>query len=434
MFDAPQPDPKARPVARPVDNPCRICGHQPLQKIIDLGALPIAHRLLTSPEEAEPVFPMAAHLCPQCGLVQIIDPIAPDLLYRSFNYNFSSWKPEPHLQDELEAIFSHIAPTSAFEIGCNDGRFLSELRQRGVKTVVGIEPNPVSGGRARQKGIDLLPGMASPALAAEAVGKYGRFPLAVARQVLEHILDLEPFFACIHEALADDGLLFIDVPNLEPGLRQGDCSVLWEEHVNYFTEPVLIHLLARQGFEPLSVHKYDFSGGTLAVLARRAAPAGPVPRTAIPTEAPAFGTRVRAYGERLRAALERVRRQGAAVVLYGVGCRACTVTNGLQLAPLIDYAVDDQSERQGKFMPGSRLVIYPSQSLNEMKKPVVCLLAVNHENEEKVMRRFAVLKHDRIRFVSLFAPMDIHGELNRLENCTMSQVGLMGTGSVRFLR
>ena len=389
---------------------CRICHEQALQKIIDLGELPIAHRLPSKVGESELLFPLSAHLCSHCGMIQIVDPIDPNLLYTSYNYNFSSWKPEPHLSDELDTIFAHIQPASAFEIGCNDGRFLNELLQRGVGVGVGIEPNPVSGEMARQKGIDLLGGMVSADLGKEAVRRHGRFDLVVARQVLEHVFDPRAFFACIAETLADNGMLFIDVPDAEAGIIQGDCAILWEEHIYYFTESVLLRLLHENGFEPVSIQKYNFNIGTLAVLSRFVGKKPGVahnPSTSHLTAAASFGSRVHAYGEQLRAALTAAKSQGETVFLYGVGCRACTLVNGLQLGPLIDIAVDDQQERQGRLMPGSQLLIHPSERLAEGNGPVICLLAVNIENETKVMERVGRLTHRPIRFLFPFAPGEI---------------------------
>ncbi len=233
--------------------------------------MPIAHRLLRARDEPEEQFPFQVLACGHCGLPQIVKPIDPNILYRQFNYNFSSWKPEPHQPDELETIGKLPKRQSVFEIGCNDGLFMAKLRERGAKTLVGVEPNPVSGKIASERGIKVYPDMLSPALCQDAVARAGKFDLVVARQVLEHLVDFENFFECVKLVLRDDGLLFIDVPDFAPGCAVGDVSVLWEEHVSYFTEATLLALLARHGFEPLSVKKYNFSGGSLAVAARRAA-------------------------------------------------------------------------------------------------------------------------------------------------------------------
>ena len=377
--------------------------------------MPIAHRLLRNRDEPEERFPFEVWACGDCGLPQIVKPIDPDILYRQFNYNFSSWKPEPHQPDELDTIAKFTQHRSVFEIGCNDGLFMEKLRERGAKVLVGVEPNPVSGKIARERGIKVYPDMISPALCRDAVSHAGKFDLVVSRQVLEHIVDFENFFTCVKLVLREDGLLFIDVPDFAPGSSVGDLSVLWEEHVSYFTEATLLALLARHGFEAVSVKKYDFSGGSLAIAARLAeekmkapiAPAGVGER---------FGKRAREYGARLRPALAKAREDGMQVAIYGAGCRACTFTNAHELADLIELSIDDQKERQGMFLPGTRIPIRSPEDLHAKSAPLVCLLAVNHENEAKVSARLQENLKRPLHLVSIFAPSDIWGELEQLES------------------
>jgi SAM-dependent methyltransferase len=384
--------------------------------------MPIAHRLLRSRDEAEERFPFEVWACADCGLPQIVEPIDPDILYRQFNYNFSSWKPEPHQADELDTITTFTKPHSVFEIGCNDGLFMERLRECGAKVLVGVEPNPVSGKIARQRGIKVYPDMITPALCHDAVAQTGKFDLVVSRQVLEHIVDFENFFACVKLALRDDGLLFIDVPDFAPGSSVGDLSVLWEEHVSYFTEATLLALLARHGFETISVKKYDFSGGSLAVAARLAA--GQVKTPAAPSGVgERFGRRAREYGARLRPVLAKAREDGMQVAIYGAGCRACTFTNAHELADLIELSVDDQKERQGMFLPGTRIPIRSPDDLVTRPGPLVCLLAVNHENEAKVSGRLREKTKRPLHAVSIFAPSDIWQELDRLESMTALRNG-----------
>jgi hypothetical protein len=237
----------------------------------------------------------------------------------------------------------------------------------------------------------------------------------VSRQVLEHIVDFENFFACVKLVLREDGLLFIDVPDFAPGSAVGDLSVLWEEHVSYFTEATLLALLARHGFEAVSVKKYDFSGGSLAVAARFAGGKVMAPATTAGV-GERFGTRAREYGSRLRPLLAKARDSGMQVAIYGAGCRACTFTNAHELADLIELSIDDQRERQGMFLPGTRIPIRSPEDLHAKSAPLVCLLAVNHENEAKVSARLRANLTRPLHVVSIFAPSDIWGELERLES------------------
>jgi SAM-dependent methyltransferase len=398
-----------------VTDHCRLCHSNDLRPVIDLGEMPIAHRLLRNRDEPEERFPFEVWACGDCGLPQIVKPIDPDILYRQFNYNFSSWKPEPHQPDELDTIAKFTQHRSVFEIGCNDGLFMEKLRERGAKVLVGVEPNPVSGKIARERGIKVYPDMISPALCRDAVSHAGKFNLVVSRQVLEHIVDFENFFTCVKLVLREDGLLFIDVPDFAPGSSVGDLSVLWEEHVSYFTEATLLALLARHGFEAVSVKKYDFSGGSLAIAARLAEEKMKAP-IALAGVGERFGKRAREYGARLRPALAKAREDGMQVAIYGAGCRACTFTNAHELADLIELSIDDQKERQGMFLPGTRIPIRSPEDLHAKSAPLVCLLAVNHENEAKVSARLQENLKRPLHLVSIFAPSDIWGELEQLES------------------
>lgn len=402
---------------------CRICDGLDLELMIDFGKRPIAHRLLESADETEPAYPMALHSCNSCGLIQILDTIDPEILYNDYNYAFSGWKAEPHIEDELNVILSEGPFTNAVEIGCNDGTFLDALAKRGIFTCVGIEPNSASSALASNKGLNVLRTMLDTEACEKIISDHGRFELVISRQVIEHVPGLNGFLGCIDQLLAEDGILFLDLPDFEPSLLVGDCSAVWEEHVSYFTEPVLRTMLARHGFEVIELRRYDFSGGVLAVLARRTGATfdheknnGGTRRTI--EMASAYGGAVSGYETNLRAGLAAAREQGAEVVLYGVGVRGCCTVNGLDLKDLIDYAVDDQTKRQGKFMPGSRFHIQPSSALAEGQGPLVCLLAVNNEVEDKVIAKVRESVDRPVTFVSVCSPKDINTGLAQLPHAS----------------
>jgi len=387
--------------------------------MLDAGSMPIAHRLLSSVDAPEETFPFHNYVCRTCGLVQIVDPIDPALLYKGFNYNFSSWKLEVHQEDELNRIFSAGRPRSAVEIGCNDGKFLNELRQRGVASCVGIEPNHVQGEIARGRGLEVYTSWVEPELCRTIVDKHGRFDFVDSRQVLEHVPDVDKFFACVDILLSDEGLLFIDVPNFAPALALGDCTVMWEEHCTYFTDETLRALLRRHGFDPFDDATYDFAGGTVAMLSRRTTrrTETPRPQDAATTleHAEHYAARIGEYGNRLSEAIAGAKDAGATVVMYGVGVRGCAAANILALGGKVDFAIDDQPERQGLFMPGSRIPIRPTETLADFDGGVLCLLAVNNEYEAMARQRLDAVRNGRVDYATLCAPADIWKDLEDIE-------------------
>jgi len=381
--------------------------------------MPIAHRLASRVDGDTPLYPFRVFFCPGCGLSQITDPIDPEILYGDYNYCFSEWKSQPHMANEIEVIGAAIDGAAVFEVGCNDGMFLNALKEVGISDVTGVEPNPYAVAHAHERGLNVHEGMLTLELSHEIVARRGKFKAVAARQVLEHLQDLDGFFDCVDVLLDDDGHLFIDIPDFGTALKMGDVSALWEEHVSYFTSEVITATLVHYGYEPEEELRYNFSGGTVAVLAKRTGKAGNGGKFAraaadLAEDAGSYHSKADEYGKALREGLSKASEAGFRIVIYGVGARSCVLVNGLSLGSHIDFVVDDQEERQGKFMPGCSLEIRPPWVLAEDLRPTVCLLAVNNENDAKVTVRVKTLLGDQVIVLTLLSPADIHKELDRL--------------------
>ena len=404
-------------------NSCRLCGSTDIRPALDLGSAPIAHRMRSQRDETEKRYPFCEVVCGSCGLVQIADPIDPEELYREFNYCFSGWKPQPHIADELRMILAETPGPSMLEIGSNDGLFLKEARQAGFAPLLGIEPNRVATGYARDLGLEILNEMLTPALASQIASERGRVDVVVLRQVLEHLTALPELFDSVDALLKPGGVFFIDVPDCERGFAVGDVTMMWEEHVSSFTELTLEATLARFDYGIVRRRRYNYSGGTIAVVAKKHALRTQKADLAQHlANVSGYQSRADAYRMRLRALLTHARSLGHAVLLYGAGNRANTLTNWADLGPLIDYAVDDQTDRHGKFMPGTGIEVRPSGSIASEPRSIVCLLAVNTENDGVVTANTMALTRRVAIVFSALSPKDIMAELDRAS----IQLGLQG--------
>lgn len=90
--------------------------------------------------------------------------------------------------------------------------------------------------------------------------------------------------------------------------------------------------------------------------------------------------------EKFRNFLGMYRQNGNKIALFGAGHLACTFVNLLSLRDYFDFVVDDHPNKKGLFMPGSKLPIRSSATLVE-DGIKLCLLSLNPDNEEKVMRQ-----------------------------------------------
>ena len=254
--------------------------------------------------------------------------------------------------------------------------------------MIGVEPNKVCFQSATEKGISVYNDFFNADLTESIIAEHGNVHFIVIRQVMEHIEDLQELMENFRKILHPQCWLLVEVPDFECALKFGDSSALWEEHINYFTEPTLTDLVEKNGFSIKYVDRFPFSGGALMVLAQhqgndRKSVDHEIDR--IKSLAMKYSGKVVNLKGRLVETLERHRNNNAKNILYGAGCRSNTLINGLKLGQYFDYIVDDQPEKRSLFMPGCRLKINSSDILNDLAGG--CFLSVNHENEGKVIEK-----------------------------------------------
>ena len=391
-------------------NSCRLCGNKELLPLIDFGEHPIAHNLLSDPSQSEYIHSVDLRFCEACGLFQLVDPISPDKFYTEYKW-LSKWKWNPHVPRLLSLIENSVhglkKSSLIVEVGCNDGTFLRELRSLGYTNLMGIEPTRDGYEAARQKGLNVTRSYFTRGIAQRFVEANGQCDFFISRQVLEHVTELHEFREAIRTILRPGGRLLIEVPNFDFTLTTFDYSAIWEEHVNHFTLSTLRRFFAEVGINFTHHETANFCGEALIVLGEFSGVS-----QAIPVEEYREEYREKAYAYKdywpdfkisFKNFLEEYKKAGKRIVIYGAGGRAFSLINFADLGSYIDFFVDDQPEKQGKYTPGTHLPVLPGEVL-ESHSIDLCLLAVNAETEEKVIKKHKAYQDRGGVFLSLCPP------------------------------
>lgn len=368
---------------------CNLCKSNDLKKLIDFGKHPVAKHYYDKANNIEKKWPVKLYFCNTCGLTQLQESCPPELLYDNY-VTLSSWKPQVHLMHEVNTLLNlpgiHTSST-VIEVGCNDGNFLEGLREAGLSNLLGVEPALDAFNISKQKGFNVINEFLTLDVIDKINEKNGSFDLFVSRQNLEHIKDLETFRLAINKLLRIGGYVLIEVPNFACNLKTTDYS-LWEEHVNYFTYDTLQFFLMRAGVEVIHWEIIKFSGEGLIVIGRR---------TDTPTQGENYLNKLTILNNNYASQWEDFKKSinnylrtqvdhGKKIALYGAGSRVICLINFLGLSDAIDVIVDDQEEKQNKYMLGWNIPIMPSNALYDQKIDI-CLLGVNGENEDKVIKK-----------------------------------------------
>jgi len=377
---------------------CRSCGERNLVPILSLGVTPLADRLLTeaSLESPEPMAPLEVVLCRGCTLVQITETVPPEVLFGADYPYFSSVSNTlvAHSRKNAEELIADRgldATDLVVEIASNDGYMLRNFVARGVP-VLGIEPAKAPAETARAAGIPTRIAFFGRALAARLKDEVGQADVVIANNVLAHVADLNGFVAGIAALLKAEGLAVLEVPYLLDLIDQREFDTIYHQHLCYFSITALDRLFRRHRLFVNDVRRLSIHGGSLRLYVGHAGTVGAAVSDLLAAEAERgldheasyaeFGDAVRAVRERLVTLLTDLKSAGKSVVAYGAAAKGTTLLAYCGIgAEVLDYVVDRNPFKQGRYMPGNRLKILPPERLAEDRPDYVLLLPWNFADE-----------------------------------------------------
>jgi SAM-dependent methyltransferase len=385
---------------------CRSCGGAPPRPFLSLGATPVANRLVRADalDAVDPTFPLEVGFCEGCALVQLTHVLPASEIFDADYPYFSSFSDmlvrhaEKHVIDLIAA--RGLGPGSlVVEIASNDGYLLKAFVDRGVD-VIGIEPTPGPAAAARSVGVPTREEFFGAELARELVAGGRRADVIIANNVMAHVPDLNSFVEGISILLADGGLVTVENPGVGALLAHTEFDTIYHEHFCYFSTIAVDALARRHGLELVGVEEFpELHGGTLRWRMQKAGTAAPTPAVAarLAAERAAgldafetfahFGDDVRALQAGLTDLLRSLRAGGATIAAYGAAAKGATLVNSTGLGTdLIDFVVDRNVHKQGRYVPGVRLPILDPAVLLERQPDYLLLLAWNVKNEIMVQQ------------------------------------------------
>jgi hypothetical protein len=349
-------------------------------------------------DEAESFYPLHVRLCDSCLLVQLPAYVPGEDIFSDYAY-FSSYSESwvAHARHYADLMTDRLGLTSdslVTEVASNDGYLLQHFVARDIP-VLGVEPAANVAEVARSRGVRTESRFLGPDTGRELAGEFGRADLVAANNVFAHVPDITGFAAGLRALVKDSGVVTLEFPHLLRLMERRQYDTIYHEHYSYLSLLTASRALAIAGLRVTDVDELETHGGSLRVYARpdeaAAEPSANVKAVLGAEESAGLHTVAGHAGFasevlRIKSGLLRflldAAGAGKSVAGYGAPGKGNTLLNHCGIrSDLLSYTVDRSPYKQGKFLPGTHIPIYPPDRLAETKPDYVLVLPWNLREE-----------------------------------------------------
>jgi len=349
--------------------------------------------------QMEPFYPLHVYVCNECFLVQLEEFVSPEHIFTEYAY-FSSYATSwlQHMKsytDKVTERFQLGEQSHVVEVASNDGYLLQYFVEKGIPCL-GIEPAVNVAKVAVEKGVPTITEFFGVTCANELVAADKQADLIIGNNVLAQVTDLNDFVAGMQLLLKPQGVVTMEFPHLERLVEENQFDTIYHEHFSYFSFITVEKIFAAHGLTLFDVEELPTHGGSLRIYARHQNDQTKPVSTAVHELRAreetlgittveyydAFAEQVKETKRKLLEFLIDVRRQGKTVAGYGAPGKGNTLLNycGIR-TDFIDYTVDRNPYKHGKFLPGTHIPIYPPEKIHETKPDYVLILPWNLKKE-----------------------------------------------------
>jgi len=380
---------------------CRFCKTPLHHTLVDLGMSPLCESYLAAGQlnQMEPFYPLHVLVCDSCYLAQLEEYVSPESIFSEYAY-FSSYADSwlKHAKDYTELMIARFgihAGNHVVELASNDGYLLQYFAERGIP-VLGVEPAANVAQSAMKKGIPTLVRFFGESLAQEMLAAGKTADLLIGNNVLAQVPDLNDFVKGMKILLKPGGIITMEFPHLMKLIEENQFDTIYHEHFSYFSLVSVEKIFSFHGLRIFDVEELPTHGGSLRIYAchqddaareigerviglKQREVAGGLTRMDYYSS---FGEQVKETKRKLLELLIKTKREGKSIAGYGAPGKGNTLLNycGIR-TDFIDYTVDRNPYKHGKFTPGTHIPIHGTEKVAETKPDYLLILPWNFKEE-----------------------------------------------------
>ena len=375
---------------------CRSCGNTNLKRVLSLGYQPLANNLLNKKHEECDLYPLELNYCSNCHNCQLSVSVDPKKMFSNYLYTSStSGSFRKHFSDAANKYSKELklSPKKSYiiDIGSNDGIALKPFKDMGFKKILGVEPAKNLAKLANKNKIKTI----NCFLDKKNLKRIKKnADVILASNVFAHSDKLKEMATCMFKLLKNKGTIIIEVQHLLNTLQDLTFDNIYHEHYNYWSLTSLANFFKIFNAKITKAEKINTHGGSLRVYIKKDKNAR-IDKSVkdLLKEEEKFGLKKYSTYEKfaekiytiqknVKKNIQNLKLNGKKLIGYGSPAKATTALNFFGVSSEIDFIVEDNKLKHGKFIPGVKIPIVSKEKIED-KNNTVLVLAWNFYEEIK---------------------------------------------------
>ena len=369
---------------------CRCCGSFKLKRVISLGYQPLANNLLKAKNEKTELFPLEMNYCEKCHNCQLSIVVDPKKMFNNYLYLSSTSKIfREHFERAADSYIKQfkLTPKKSYiiDIGSNDGVALRPFKKLKFNKILGIEPAKNLAKLANKEKIKTINGFLNNKILKK-IKKNA--DLVLASNVFAHSNDLKEMANCMFRLVKKNGVIVIEIQYLLNTLKDLTFDNIYHEHYNYWSLTSLVNFFNKFGAKIFKAERINTHGGSLRIYVKK--------NQKIKIENSVknllkeeerfgikkyesykiFSNKIYKIRDNVKKNIFKMKQNGNKIIGYGSPAKATTSLNFFGISKEIDYIVEDNKLKHGKFLPGMNIPIKDKKALKS-KADYALVLAWN---------------------------------------------------------
>lgn len=361
-------------------NNCAICNKKFL-KVIDLGLHPCADTFLNSKHQAKalPRFRLKVGYC-DCFHFTAINKVSGFERYQKFKYSYTADN-SPVSRHHFNSIAKKLSikkklnkNSFVVEAGSNDGTFLNTIKNFSKAKVLGIDPSKNVSILAKEKGVTTIIDFFSLRLAKKIVKKFTKADLFYGANVFNHSDNITDFLKAAKEVIKYDGLIVLEVPDLESLIKKASFDTIYHEHRNYFSENSIRKLFHKHKMGVHKIEKINYMSGSLRVYAKNNQNNFKKIKTKTINlnKINQFEKNMIIIRKTIIQFIYKMKKENKIIAGIGAATKGNTLLNFCNLSSdHIDYILDKSKLKIGKYTPGSAIKIVDEKKYKNFQALII---------------------------------------------------------------